>query len=184
MSRGPRAGTARGVPVPGTYSGSRPAGAGGAEGPRGVHGGLHHPLPPWLSPAAPWPGARPPCAAPPDPPPATRPSPTGGWCTTPPSPGGAGLTCAVPPRKQRTQPQTRPRSHLHTPQHLLSRAGAHHRGLWGQTAPPPKPPPGPARDTPRGDGGSGAAVATAPARNVTPRRRLRPAPRRPVQPGR
>jgi len=132
-------------------------------------------LPPWPSPAAPWPGAQPPCAGPPGPPPARCPSPRGGWCTTRLSPGGAGRGVS-PRRPAPKQPQARPRDHL-PPQHPLTRAGAHHHVLWArweETTPKSCLLPRQGSSCPvasrRGYGRprAGAAVPTAPAGNVTP----------------
>lgn len=123
-------------------------------GRRGQTGGVRSPaLPPWLSPAAPWPGARPPCAALPGPPPATRPNLRGGWCRTPPSPGRAGRGVSPhrpPPQKRGTRPHTDPAAVVPVPppRTPFTRAGGHHRGLWarwGETTPesclPPTPHP-------------------------------------------
>lgn len=181
-------------------SGSHPAGAGGAEGPGGWQGYLPAPgegraggeggssspaFPPWLSPAVPWPGAQPPCAEPPGPPPATRPSPRGGWCRTRPSPGerkGEGSAHAVVP--QNGEPSPTPDPAAVSSRRTLSlglvpiTVASGHAG----EKPSPKVASSPSRGkscpvaSRRGYGRprAGAAVPTAPAGNVIPIRRLLP----------
>lgn len=163
-----------------------PACTWGGEGKRWRGGGSSSPaFPPWLSPAVPWPGAQPPCAEPPGPPPATRPSPRGGWCRTRPNPGkrkGVGSAHVVIP--QNGEPSPTPDPAAVSSRRTLSlglvpiTVASGHAG----EKPSPKVASSPSRGkscpvaSRRGYGRprAGAAVPTAPAGNVIPIRRLLP----------